>query len=115
MTFNLPLFLTACAATPTDVPTSGRPKRSDGLTDFPGEEPSEKELGDWLDENDPPLRTNFGALMRGETPTNLVQYEATTRRPAGHGHSGRQGTMITSFVIAPGRARHTPSGGTNRI
>ena len=71
MTFNILPLLSAFAA--TDAPTSDRTKRSNGLsTDFPGEEPSAKELGDWLDENGPPLRTTFGALLRGETPTHLV-------------------------------------------
>ena len=65
-------FLTAFAA--TDAPID-RTKRSNGLSDFPSEEPSEKELDDWLNENGPHVRQTHGAILRGETPPNLVHYD----------------------------------------
>ena len=68
----LPL-LTAMAA--TDAPTAERKERAGGLSEFPNEEPSEKELDDWLKDNGPVLRKAHGALMRGETPPELVKYD----------------------------------------
>ena len=65
-------ILTAFAA--TDAPAE-RPKRSSGLSDFPTEEPSEKELDEWLNENGPHVRQTHGAILRGETPPNLVHYD----------------------------------------
>ena len=65
-------ILTAFAA--TDAPLE-RTKRSNGLSDFPCEEPSEKELEDWLNENGPHVRLTHGAILRGETPPNLVNYD----------------------------------------
>ena len=68
----LPLF-TAMAA--TDAPTASRAKENDGITEFPSEEPSEKELTDWLNRNRPVLTKTHGALLRGETPADLVRYD----------------------------------------
>ena len=43
---------------------------------FPGEEPSNKEVGDWLDDDSlPKIRLVFGALLRNETPTHLQVYK----------------------------------------
>ena len=42
---------------------------------FPGEEPSNKEVGDWLDDSLPKIRLVFGALLRNETPTHLQVYK----------------------------------------
>ena len=42
-------ILTALAA--TDAPAADRSKQTGGYTDFPAEEPSEKELSDWLEDN----------------------------------------------------------------
>ena len=70
---NLLPLLSAFSA--TDAPTSDRSKRTNGLTDFPSEEPSERELYDWLKENRPTMMTLFGAYLRGETPPHLIQYE----------------------------------------
>ena len=44
-------------------------------SDFPGEHPTDKDLSDWLDSVLPKLRRAYGALMRGETPQHLLQYE----------------------------------------
>ena len=68
----LPL-ITAMAA--TDAPTASRAKENDGITEFPSEEPSEKELTDWLNRNRPVLTKTHGALLRGETPADLVRYD----------------------------------------
>ena len=65
-------FLTAFAATGAPI---DRTKRSNGLSDFPAEEPSEKDLDDWLNENGPHVRQTHGAILRGETPPNLVHYD----------------------------------------
>ena len=65
-------ILSAFAA--TDAPGE-RTKRTFGCTDFPSEEPSEKELDDWLNENGPVVRQTHGALLRGETPPSLVHLD----------------------------------------
>ena len=45
------------------------------LEPFPGEEPTRKALGDWLDRSGPVLkRAGFGPAMRGETPPHLIAY-----------------------------------------
>ena len=64
-------FIPVLAA--TDAATVDGKERKNGVTEFPCEEPSEKELSDWLDTNLPILRQMFGALLRNETPANLVQ------------------------------------------
>ena len=61
--------------------TKGGLARNDGssdrsaLKDFPDEEPSSKQAGDWFDVVLPPLRLAFGALLRDETPTHLLQFD----------------------------------------
>ena len=44
-------------------------------TEFPAEFPTDKELADWLDVILPSLRAQYGAVMRGQTPAHLVQFE----------------------------------------
>ena len=44
--------------------TGGNGKVGGNLTEFPAEQPSEKELSDWLDANLPLLRQAFGAALR---------------------------------------------------
>ena len=66
-------ILTALAA--TDAPSAERSKQTNGLTDFPAEEPSEKELQDWLEDNVTTVRKTHGALLRGETPPSLLKYD----------------------------------------
>ena len=44
-------------------------------TKFPAEFPTDKELADWLDVILPSLRAQYGAVMRGQTPAHLVQFE----------------------------------------
>ena len=48
---------------------------SSDLPEFPGEHPSDKDLSDWLDAVMPKLRRLYGALLRGETPQHLLQFE----------------------------------------
>ena len=65
----------------TDTVTSslgglgGASSGSSDLPDFPGEHPSDKDLCDWLDVVMPKLRRLYGALLRGETPQHLLQFE----------------------------------------
>ena len=65
----------------TDTVTSslgglgGASTGSSDLPDFPGEHPSDKDLCDWLDLVMPKLRRLYGALLRGETPQHLLQFE----------------------------------------
>ena len=47
---------------------------ADTLSAFPGEEPPVKEKHDWVRANQPIMRRKFGALLRGETPAELVAY-----------------------------------------
>ena len=47
---------------------------SDNLSSFPGEEPPIKEKYDWVKANQPIMRRKYGALLRGETPAELVAF-----------------------------------------
>ena len=68
-------FLQVFAATDaTALGLNGSNAESD-FSDFPGEHPSDKDLSDWLDAVLPKLCRAYGALLRGETPQNLLQYE----------------------------------------
>ena len=68
-------FLQVFAATDaTTLGLNGSNAESE-FSDFPGEHPSDKDLTDWLDAVLPKLRRAYGALLRGETPQNLLQYE----------------------------------------
>ena len=68
-------FLQVFAATDaTTLGLNGSNAESE-FSDFPGEHPSDKDLSDWLDAVLPKLRRAYGALLRGETPQNLLQYE----------------------------------------
>ena len=69
-----PLFQ-VFAATDATTANSGGSNADSDLSDFPGEHPSDKDLTDWLDAVLPKLRRAYGALMRGETPQHLLQYE----------------------------------------
>ena len=53
---------------------------SSDLAEFPDEVPSEKQLKDWLDDVDPTVRRTYGALLRGDTPADLVSTKATAER-----------------------------------
>ena len=45
------------------------------LLPFPGEEPSQKCLGDWLDHSGPVLvKAGYGPAMRGDVPQHLLSY-----------------------------------------
>ena len=66
----LPVFAAMDGAGSPDGRTS-----INGIAEYPDEEPTDKELSDWLDEVSPPIRARFGALLRGETPVHLKQYE----------------------------------------
>ena len=68
-------FMPMFAATDAAAPTGNGSTKSSGLTEFPGEEPTDKEISDWLELNLPILRQVYGALMRGETPSHLKQYQ----------------------------------------
>ena len=66
----LPVFAAMDGVSSSDGKTS-----SNGIAEYPDEEPTDKELGDWLDDVSPPIRARFGALLRGETPVHLKQFE----------------------------------------
>ena len=67
----MPMFAATDAATSESHGTA----KGSGLTEFPGEEPTDKEVSDWLDLNLPILRQVYGALLRGETPSHLKQFQ----------------------------------------
>ena len=66
----LPVFAAMDGVSSNDGKTS-----SNGIAEYPDEEPTDKELGDWLDAVSPLIRARFGALLRGETPVHLKQFE----------------------------------------
>ena len=41
--------------------------------DFPGEQPSDKELSDWLDAVLSTVRQTHGVILNGDTPSHLVE------------------------------------------
>ena len=51
-------------------------ERSSELAEFPCEVPSEKQLKDWLDLVGPKVKNTHGAILRNETPANLVGLKA---------------------------------------
>ena len=55
----LPIF----AVTDAAASGSGEVKQPSGLTAFPGEEPSDEEMRDWLKLNLPILRRGYGSAM----------------------------------------------------
>ena len=59
------------AATP--APTDGRDDGEKRIPDFPGEQPTNKELSDWLDAVLPTVRQTHGAVLNGDTPAHLVE------------------------------------------
>ena len=59
---------------------AGNPAGSNGGADgseleFPGEQPTDKELSDWLDAVGPGIRRIYGAALRGDTPSHLVKLQ----------------------------------------
>ena len=67
-------LLSVFAATSAAWPTSTSSNSSaDGVTDFPGEQPTDKELSDWLDLVGPNIRRIYGAALRGDVPAHLVK------------------------------------------
>jgi hypothetical protein len=64
-------FFPVMAAMDAPAKDDGQTRTSNGLYEFPGEQPTDKEISDWLDDTLPLLRQQFGALMRGETPARL--------------------------------------------
>ena len=77
-------FLTAMASTDAAVSGDDGMKLRNGLTVFPGEEPSDEELREWLKANVPVLRQTYGAAIRNVTPSHLIKYES--------------GAAVTGFV-----------------
>ena len=71
----LPMF-----AAMNGLPTKKAEGGSSDLAEFPDEVPSEKQLKDWLNVVDPVVRRSHGALLRGETPADLISTKATAER-----------------------------------
>ena len=67
-------FIPVLAATDAAVPEDHGKQRS-GVTPFPSEAPSDDELREWLKYNVPILKQLYGAAIRDQTPSHLVQFE----------------------------------------
>ena len=69
-------FLSVFAATSAAGNTSSK-DGADGTDEleFPGEQPTDKELSDWLDAVGPAIRRIYGAALRGDTPSHLVKLQ----------------------------------------
>ena len=65
----LPVFAATDAAS-TSVERNGR------FTEFPDEEPTVKQMSDWLDVNLPVITKTHGEMMRGALPPTLIQLKA---------------------------------------
>ena len=50
------------------APTDNREDSDRRNLDFPGEQPSDKDLNDWLDAVLPIVRQTYGAVLNGDTP-----------------------------------------------
>ena len=54
-------------------PASGINGADGDDSEFPGEQPTDKEMSDWLDAVGPNIRRVYGAALRGDTPYHLVK------------------------------------------
>ena len=74
---------------------------------FPGEEPSDKELREWLKVNIPILRQTYGAAIRGVTPSHLIKYESGAAVAASFAEIGvgsaAAGTMTAAQIMMHNR------------
>ena len=89
------------------APTDNREDGDRRNLDFPGEQPSDKELNDWLDAVLPIIRQTYGAILNGDTPSHLIELTlgaddltGYTRIRAG---STEAGTMTAGQVAAHDR------------
>ena len=106
------------AATP--APTENRDGGADKESDFPGEQPSDKELSDWLDAVLPSVRQSFGAVLNGDTPSHLIELTLGADDLTGYTRltvgSTEAGTMTAGQVAAherrDGNMRRRNAGGT---
>ena len=75
--------------------------------DFPGEQPSDKELSDWLDAVLPTVRQTHGAILNGDTPSHLVELTLGPDDLTGYTRilsgSTEAGTMTAGQVAAHNR------------
>ena len=51
-------------------------ERNGRFTEFPDEEPTVKQMSDWLDVNLPVINKAHGEMMRGALPPALIQLKA---------------------------------------
>ena len=65
----LPVFAATDAA-------AASAERNGKFTEFPDEEPTVKQMNDWLEVNLPVITKSHGELMRGALPPALIQLKA---------------------------------------
>ena len=53
------------------VQTADGKQRQNGIDEFPDENPTDKQMADWLDANEPIITSAYGAALRGEVPIHL--------------------------------------------
>ena len=70
---NLGDLLPVFAATDAAATTAERNGR---FSEFPDEEPTVKQMSDWLDVNLPVITKTHGEMMRGALPPTLIQLKA---------------------------------------
>ena len=70
-----PNLLSVFAATSAAGDTKNSTIGAGGMTEFPGEQPTDKELSDWLDAVGPMIRQQYGAILRGDLPVHLVELQ----------------------------------------
>ena len=58
----------------TDTAMTEKVSASSELAAFPGENPSEMQLEEWTLKVMPKLKRGYGAMLRGETPRNLIKF-----------------------------------------
>ena len=59
----------------TDTAITEKVSASSDLSAFPGENPSEMELEEWVLKVMPKLKRTYGALLRKETPRNMIKVQ----------------------------------------
>ena len=89
------------------APTDNREDGDRRNLDFPGEQPSDKELNDWLDAVLPIIRQTYGAILNGDTPSHLIELTLGADDLTGYtrirANSTEAGTMTAGQVAAHNR------------
>ena len=71
--FPLDLLSVFAATSAAGNPSNSNNNADGSDLEFPGEQPTDKQLSDWLDAIGPGIRRLYGAALRGDTPSHLIK------------------------------------------